>query len=505
MPNPRHGGINVKHHTKFCHLLTGLLPILVAVLAVGGLLVGAQLASAATANNCVQDLFGRQKLQCTANDVSIAEVTNISISSGGQCTGTPPNQTCTCNSPGNVTFTADFKVVLTAQERFDIGFFIGTDGDPNGDGALTGQCQAFVITQAEEEDANGNPFPSNFVNSDGDSCGNIDATHNPQFLQLTVTTACVGDPVTGKLKLPTCTTWQQPGADTVCSGPPSLPGSPSKCNCNPGFTVNILVEHPTISVTKTPTPTHITEGTPTDVTYAVQVTNDGSSASVSITSLTDNLYGNITTTGHNGITSTTCGPTPITIPPDGQSGNPYSCSFTVTGVEGEAGQSITDTVCASGTDANGGTVGPTCGTAIVTVDDVKPTATLIKTVQSANCAQVQYQVQVVNTDTVDVLTLNALCDDTFGDISAGHNSFPACNGAPKAVIGTPTCVVPQTLQPYDGVVGGTDTYTCTFVGLACVGDTDTVTATLHDDEGNPVTKSGSATLTNVTVTGTHNP
>src|SRR5207245_283640 len=151
--------------------------------------------------------------------------------------------------------------------------------------------------------------------------------------------------------------------------------------------------------------------------------------------------------------------------------------FTVAVAAGEAGSSITDTVCASGTDANGGAFGSpaSCGTAIVTVDDVKPTATLIKTVQSANCAQVQYQVQVVNTDPVEALTLNALCDDTFGDISAGHNSVPTCNAAPRAVIGTPTCAVPQTLLAGDGQPGGADTYTCTFVGFACVGDTDTVT------------------------------
>ncbi len=499
----------MERHMKFWHFCTVSLPLLLGVLTVGGLLLGAQPASAAP---CLQDAFGKN-VQCTANDVSIAEVTNIAITAGGSCTGTGTNRVCTCNGvtppptncstnpsqTGCVTFTADFKVVLTAQERFDIGFYIGTDGDPNGDGAITGQCADFVITQAEEVDQNGNPNPNNFTNSDNDACGNIDATHNPQFLHLTISTACVAG-TGGNLKLPTCTSWQQPGADTVCSGPPSLPGSPSKCNCNPGFTIAISVEHPTITVTKTPTPTHITEGTPTNVTYAVNVHNDGTSASVTITSLTDSIYHNITTTGHDNITSTTCAVPTSPIAPGGN----YPCSFTVAVPAHEPGQSITDQVCASGTDSNGGAIGPTCATAIVTVDDVLPTATVIKSVQSANCAQVQYQVQVVNTDPVDTLMLNALCDDKFGDITVGTASTPACPAAPRAVVST-TCAVPQPLPPGDGQPGGTDTYTCTFVGLACVGDTDTVTATLHDDEGNPTTKSGSATLTGVTVTGTHNP
>jgi hypothetical protein len=398
---------------------------------------------------------------------------------------------------------------LTAQTRYDIGFYIATDGDAvppglvAGDGALTGQCQAFVITQAEERDVNGAPSPGNFTNADGDSCGNIDATHNPQYIRIRVSTACVPD-ANNNLKLPTCTTWQQPGKDTVCSGAPAFPGSPSKCNCNAGFAVTgIHPEHPGISVTKTPNPTHITENTPTDVTYTVTVTNNGNQASVTITSLTDNLYGNITTTGHNGITSTTCGPTPFTIPPDGQLGNPYSCSFTVSQVTADAG-SITDQVCASGTDSNGGTVPPVCATAIVTVDNALPTATVIKSVESARCALVTYKVRVVNTDQTDVLTLNALNDNVYGDITKDKNST-----TPNNLIDRTDCSVPRTLQVGDGQPGGTDgdTYSCTFDAFACAGDTDTVTATVVDNEGtSPTTPpSGSATLTGVTVTGTHTP
>src|SRR5438046_10746026 len=112
-----------------------LLPILVCSLAVAGLLMAAQPASALTGNVCMQTNWAAhgtsQTLNCTANDVSIAKVTNIDITSGGSCTGTGANRKCTCNAGGSVTFTADYTVQLTAQTRYDIGIYFATDGDPN--------------------------------------------------------------------------------------------------------------------------------------------------------------------------------------------------------------------------------------------------------------------------------------------------------------------------------------------------------------------------------------
>jgi len=76
---------------------------------------------------CMQDIAGFG-LVCTANDVSLARATNITI-------------THACEYPGDtVTFMATFETVLTAQARHDIGIYFATDGDPNHDGALSGQC-----------------------------------------------------------------------------------------------------------------------------------------------------------------------------------------------------------------------------------------------------------------------------------------------------------------------------------------------------------------------------
>ena len=77
---------------------------------------------------CMDDLFPG-KLNCNANDVRIAQALNLVILDDG------------CKFPGDdVTFAADFEVVLTAQERHDIGIFFSVDGDPNLDGALSGTC-----------------------------------------------------------------------------------------------------------------------------------------------------------------------------------------------------------------------------------------------------------------------------------------------------------------------------------------------------------------------------
>jgi len=494
-------------------LRAGLLPSLM----VAGLILGSEPASA---NNCIQDVWkahgNTQDLTCTANDVSIAQVTNICVADSSQ----PSGQCCqkngctpTCNLNQPVTFTADFQVVLTAQTRYDIGLYLAGDGDPNGDGALTGICNDYIITPGEEVP------PSTFVNLDPapDTCGDIDAGHNPQLLHLMVTAQCVGSGTPPKLRLPNCTSWRQPGSNQVCrSTNDAFPGSPSKCNCQPGFTIDIIVEHPTLSVTKVPNVDTVAEpGGP--VTYTVTVTNPAQFTSVTLDRICDDQYGTIAT--HTGfscspavgplgpIKSTTCS-VPHTI---AANNGTYSCTFTAT-ASGDGGQTITDNVCVSGTDSNGNPVpfqgmAPPCGHAKVTIVGVPPSAKVTK--QAVGNAVVTFQVQVQNTSTAETATLKALCDNRYGTIATdGTVTCPAATGSIKST----TCGVggtgnPGTLPATLAVNGNTgDTYTCTFtaeVPVDQVAHTDTVTATVFDDEGTlSATPSGHAT---VTITTTHNP
>src|SRR5438046_3140565 len=123
----------------------GICSLFLGALVLGGLLLGAQPASALTADVCMQTNYSNhgktQTLTCTANDVRVATATNISISSGGECHLVNGVSTCTCNANQPVTFTADYQVVLGAQARYDIGIYFGVDGDANNDGALTGTCK----------------------------------------------------------------------------------------------------------------------------------------------------------------------------------------------------------------------------------------------------------------------------------------------------------------------------------------------------------------------------
>src|SRR6266508_1747436 len=110
--------------------------------------VAAQSASAADSSSttlCMQANYANhgnaQRLNCSSNDVRIANVTNVRDPVTHQ-----PITSCVAGS--TITFEADYNVVLNAQDRYDIGLYLSTDGDSNGNGALTGTCTSSVITRA---------------------------------------------------------------------------------------------------------------------------------------------------------------------------------------------------------------------------------------------------------------------------------------------------------------------------------------------------------------------
>ncbi|MBC7172160.1 MAG: hypothetical protein H5U40_07040 [Polyangiaceae bacterium] len=247
---------------------------------------GASGALEAIGNVCIQTLwqhpnFGNNnsKLQCTANDVRIAGVQEGSIcveDGDGDPTTCLENEAGepTCIEGTTVTFTATFEVQLSAQARYDIGLYFDVNGDPEGDGALTGTCELNTI----------DPTNSNhFLNLDAapDVCGDIAEIpqHQPQLVTLEVTTECV-DNGEGQLLLPNCTSWRQPGANEVCDeATDAYPGSPSKCNCQPDFSIPVSVEAGTAAVTKT--------ATAACITYEVEVENTTTTRTLALTDLDD--------------------------------------------------------------------------------------------------------------------------------------------------------------------------------------------------------------------------
>ncbi len=482
---------------------------------------------------CMDDLFPGT-LGCTANDVRVSGIADVSgdglvnedditfapvcdagsLNAGADCStdanicldqsGTPAPQMCgdRCAFPGDTTtFATTFIVELSAQERYDIGLYFDVGGDPEGDGALTGTCSISTLPETGTFDRpDGHPAGNSgmFVDLDttckgsgcpqpGDLCGDIDDSANPIFYDLAstsnfITATCIANPDTGNLVLPSCTSWRQSGANELCLSPlDAFPGSPSKCNCDDAFELPIEVPPAELLVVKTATPTTVNEPGG-NVQFDVSVTNTGVDPNndVTLNSLTDSIYGDITTV-QGDIVSTTCSVTQTITP-----GGTYTCSFTAT-VTGNGGDTEVDVVTAAGVDDNGNEIGG-MDDATVDIIDLQPAISVEKTasptsVEEGSGTVVTFSVTVDNDSVADPLTVTALSDDIYGDITMVQGD----------ILST-TCTTGQTIA-----LGGS--YSCTFTavvdGPAFSSETDTVTATGQDDEtpANEVSAMDSATVT----------
>ncbi|HVF74310.1 MAG TPA: hypothetical protein VM938_04625 [Acidimicrobiales bacterium] len=240
---------------------------------------------------------------------------------------------------------------------------------------------------------------------------------------------------------------------------------------------------PTISVTKTPTPSTVTEPG-ADVSFAVSVTNNSATEPVTLSDLDDSDFGDVTAAD-----TTTCA-----VPQTIVAGATYSCAFTGA-VTGNAGDRHTNEVDATVTDAEGNNI---TGDATADVDVVNrnPDISVTKTPSVSSVvetgANVTFTVRVDN-DTAEAVSLTDLDDSDFGDITA---------------LPTTTCAVPQ-------AIAGDGFYSCTFTvvvsGDAPTAHENTVTAEASDNEGNQADATATATvaltdaLPAITVTKTPNP
>jgi hypothetical protein len=434
------------------------------------------LSQSAFAQTCIDDVWkahgNSQNLTCTANDVKVASASNIK-----SIDGQPLSQ---CVRGQVFSFLADFTVQLNAQARYDVGLYFATDGDPNKTGALTGTCDANIITARSSVTGLGSP---NFIQLDPspDTCGDIDSAHNPQIVTVRIDNAlCVDTDGDGTLNLPNCTSWRTSGNDTTCqTSTDAFPGSPSKCNCDIGFNVPILVETGSISVTKTASPLSLPEPGGQFV-FTVATTNTSQFTTVTMNQICDDKYGTVASSGTSTCGAGTLGSingTTCTLPKTLGPGASYSCTFAGNVIAGGPTTS-TDTVTVSGLDQNRKPVSSTAS-AQVAITDVPPTAMVTKSLNGLSCADVSYHVKVQNTDSAEALTLSALSDDGFGALGSVHDS----------VLST-TCAVPQTIAKA-GV------YECDFTAHFCgTPHTDTITGTLRDNENNVLTQtSNSLTVT----------
>ena len=217
------------------------IPVLVAAVLTLGLGIGLQ-ASLAAAQTCVDDLTGTSN-NCTANDVSF---TAIEILPGGLIDG--------CDFVGDTaTLKLRARMIAGASERYDIGLFFARDG---GD-AFTGDCQHDYLPPPLAPAASYNPTSGNgpYLDAEGsgDTCGDIEQGVET-FRDLDVIVLeCVDRNGDGILDVATCVSWDNNKNGLCTSAAQAIPGTGSKCRCEPLNVPGVVI--PTPTPTRTPTPT----------------------------------------------------------------------------------------------------------------------------------------------------------------------------------------------------------------------------------------------------------
>jgi hypothetical protein len=239
-------------------------------------------------------------------------------------------------------------------------------------------------------------------------------------------------------------------------------GSPVSASDSASVSVNDVPSN--IELIKTANPISVEEPGGS-VTYSFKITNTSTVDRVTINSLTDDILGDLNGQGD------------CSVPQSLGPGAIYYCEV-ITEVTGNAFDAVANTANASGADDDGETV-VDVDDATVNITNAVPAASLTKTVTEA---LVTYTVVVCNDSGAEALTLDHLSDDIYGDITSIHGDITDTN-----------CSVPQTLQPSGEV---SECYECSFKAWTDESKTDTVTATVNDDEGStPATPDDSATVT----------
>ena len=229
-------------------------------------------------------------------------------------------------------------------------------------------------------------------------------------------------------------------------------------------------------------------------TFTVDIANTSAEA-VDLTALVDDHFGDLRNPANPNVTANSCTTAPAALAAnDGALGGPdeFSCTFTATIAAGNAGGSHHNRVTVTFDDNDGADPYTAYDDHRVTYNNDAPTLSVDKTgptnvnegTQTAN-----YTVTVVNTSTVDTVSISALHDSRFGNLDDG--TAPNCN---------PDLVLPATLAIGDGVAGGTDTLVCTFsatiTGNAGTTHDNTVTVTFDDNDGaGPYTDNDDHTVT----------
>ena len=222
------------------------------------------------------------------------------------------------------------------------------------------------------------------------------------------------------------------------------------------------------------------------VKFTVSVVNR-TPAAVTVTALLDNVFGDLDkdspAASHTWTASDCDAGVPLAAydaPVGGE--DTYTCSF-VGNVTGAAGTTHKDTVTATITDASGATKSETA-TATVEIVDVRPKITVTKTATPSvvqNGGLITFTAVVTNTSPVDALMVDRLTDSIHGDLIGGPVKATCTYGGTAVTL-------PRSLPMGESFI-------CTFRANVAATETDTVTASGIDGEGNRVIDAAEALVT----------
>jgi uncharacterized repeat protein (TIGR01451 family) len=216
-------------------------------------------------------------------------------------------------------------------------------------------------------------------------------------------------------------------------GDPTCPGA-TRCTS----VVNTPVEAPQLLIQKTASGSFFVVGVP--ASYTLQVSNTGTAATTDVTTVTDNIPGNLTIGTLTGTCSASGQQVTCTIPAGLATGSPVSFVIPVTPTAAASGSTLTNTANVTG----GGD--PTCPGATTCTSTVNtpvdaPQLNIQKTASAPNFVvdvPASYTLTVTNTGsaaTTDITTIsdNVPSDLTIGTVSSG------CTTSSQQV----TCTIPS--------------------------------------------------------------
>ncbi|HYC56291.1 MAG TPA: hypothetical protein VEL28_15250 [Candidatus Binatia bacterium] len=175
------------------------------------------LACGPAAATCVEDVFG-EPMECQSEAVRVIDVVAEEVADDG-CTG--PHDTVTLHGRLKVRVNVDGDDDDPRDDEneilYDLGFFIGNDGEQ----ALDGSCK--VLTLGTQ--------PQPYLDADNDNCGDTAGERTVLVPFRNLTLKCVDDNDNGRAELAACATWTDV-ASASCSGPHNArPGDETSCGC----------------------------------------------------------------------------------------------------------------------------------------------------------------------------------------------------------------------------------------------------------------------------------